>query len=232
MIMRRAVTLIALALWTLAVSAGAAAPAGAQTNDATAVNTTDGSSVFNLAFQVKKVNTSDVDAENTAVAFASCEDCRTIAGAIQVVLVTSDPEALEANNSAVAINYECSECDTLAAAYQFVVMGGDELQLSKEGKEQLKDLRKEFLALEERDDLTNEEIATEMARIAGEVAEVVDEELVTKAAEKAERKDDTSSTTTSVGTSGTGSASTSTTAGSASSVPASTSTSPSTTSGS
>ncbi len=44
--------------------------AGAQDNSAEAVNTKDGKSVFKLAFQVKKTMDDDVQATNTAVAFA------------------------------------------------------------------------------------------------------------------------------------------------------------------
>lgn len=198
--MRRVLTVL------LAVGMAFAAPhlaaADAQENDATAVNKKDGKSVFRLAFQVKQINDSDIDAENSATAFASCEDCRTVAAAIQVVLVTGDPDSLEAENDALAINYQCSECETLAAAYQFVIAGGEELEFSKEGKRRLRELRKEFQALKQRDDLTTQQLATEIARIAGEVAKVVDTELVTAEAEEPDGETTTTaadgSTTTSV----------------------------------
>ena len=175
---RRVVGLALLVVVTAAIvpMAGAAA----QENDATAVNTKDGKSVFKLAFKVKQVNNdSDVQAENSATAFASCEDCRTVAGAIQVVLVSGEPDAITAENSALAINYQCTECETLAAAYQFVIAGGEELEFSDEGKARLRELRKEFKDLKQRDDLSTQELAVEIARIAGEVAKVVDTELVT-----------------------------------------------------
>jgi putative peptide zinc metalloprotease protein len=199
--------LAALMAAAIAIVAPAVAPAAAQENDATAVNKKDGKSVFKLAFQVKQVNDSDVDAENSATAFASCEDCRTVAAAIQVVLVT-DPDSLEAENSAVAINYQCTECETLAAAYQFVIAGGEELEFTKEGQERLRELRKEFKALKQRDDLTTAQLATEIARIAGEVAEVVDSELVSEEDNAPDGSTttstpETSSTTTDVTTSST-----------------------------
>ena len=46
---------------------------------AVAVNTKDGSSVFRLAFSIKKVAGDVVDNANAAVAYSSCESCRTIA---------------------------------------------------------------------------------------------------------------------------------------------------------
>ena len=189
--MRRCLSvLLAFGIVLAAPSLGSAQ---AQENDATAVNTKDGKSVFKLAFKVKHVNDDDVDAQNSATAYASCEDCRTVAGAIQVVLITGDTDSLNAENSAVAINYQCSECETLAAAYQFVIAGGEELEFSDEGKKRLRELQKDFKALKQRDDLTTAQIAEEMARIAGEVAKVVDTELVS--AEKDREESDATTTT-------------------------------------
>lgn len=54
-------------------------PAQAQDSSAVAVNTRDGSSVFKLSFSVKRVMDSSVDADNAAVAYASCSDCQTVA---------------------------------------------------------------------------------------------------------------------------------------------------------
>src|SRR5215210_164304 len=86
-----------LALLIAAVAAlGAASPAMAQggsgDNAAVAVNTKDGSSVFKLAFDIRRTMSDVVDNGNAAVAYASCEECQTIAIAIQIVLVMGDPE--------------------------------------------------------------------------------------------------------------------------------------------
>jgi putative peptide zinc metalloprotease protein len=174
-------TIARLLLATLqAVAAGPAAPALAQSQDNTAVatNTKDGKSVFKLAFSVKKV-TGDVDATNTAVAYSSCTDCRTVAVAIQIVLV-SEVDAATPENVAVAINYDCTECETLARAFQFVYGDGEELEFTKEGKARLHDLKKRVQDLKQRDDLTLAQLAQELAVIAAEVAEVVDEETQVK----------------------------------------------------
>ena len=194
----------------LAVGLGAPiVPAGAQDNSAEAVNTKDGKSVFKLAFQVKKTMDSDVDANNSAVAFASCEDCKTVAGAIQVVLIAGNPSSVDAENVAVALNYQCTECETLAAAYQFVFGTGEEMKFTPEGKKRLNELKQQFKALKHRDDLTLSQLSAEMAAIAGEVAEVVDTELVAKDKEKADTP--SSSTTSSSTTSTTADAPTTTT---------------------
>jgi putative peptide zinc metalloprotease protein len=179
-------TLARLLLFALVAQAAAfAAPALAQTNTAVAVNKKDGKSVFKLAFSVKKVS-GDVDASNTAVAYASCTDCKTVAAAIQVVLVSDPGDSFTPTNTAIAFNYQCTECETLAAAYQFVYGDGQELEFTKEGKQRLHDLKKQFQDLKNRDDLTLEQLAHEIALIAGEVAKVVDTEVeVKKAAEEA-----------------------------------------------
>jgi putative peptide zinc metalloprotease protein len=181
----------------VAHAAALAAPAGAQSQDntAVAVNKKDGKSVFKLAFSVKKA-TGDVDAANTAVAYSSCTDCKTVAAAIQVVLVSGDSSSVTPQNVAVAINYECSECETLAAAYQFVYGDGQEVQFTKEGKQRLHDLKKRFFDLRHRDDLTLDQLAAEIAAIAAEVAVVVDTEVELKKGDPAPAAVDPTTTTT------------------------------------
>ena len=191
-VMRRVLGVLVAAL--VAVTFGAPMlPAGAQENSAEAINTKDGKSVFKLAFQVKKTMDSDVNASNSAVAFASCEDCKTVAAAIQVVLVADQPTSVDAENVAVALNYQCTECDTLAAAFQFVFGTGEEMKFTPEGKQRLNKLKQQFKALKQRDDLTLAQLSQEVAVIAGEVVEVVDTEPVPK--DKTEPATTSSSTT-------------------------------------
>ncbi|MEA2843367.1 MAG: putative peptide zinc metalloprotease protein [Actinomycetota bacterium] len=185
-----------------AAFAAFAVPVAAQSQDntAVAVNKKDGKSVFKLAFSVKKAS-GDVNPSNAAVAYSSCTDCKTVAAAIQVVLV-SDAGSVEPENLSLAINYQCSECETLAAAYQFVFADGQEVEFTKEGKERLHDLKKRFQDLKHRDDLTLEQLAAEISAIAAEVAEVVDTEVVLKKDKEAKEAKDAAtaeSTTTTAG---------------------------------
>ncbi|HEX6596883.1 MAG TPA: hypothetical protein VF045_08105, partial [Acidimicrobiales bacterium] len=142
----RAVALAGAMLFLFAL----AAPALAQTdNTAVAVNTEDGSSVFSFAFDIKRVGGDVVDPLNGAVAYASCTDCETVAVAIQIVLVSGDPDVVAPQNVAVAVNDDCELCLTLALAYQYVFGAGDEpLHFTKEGKERLKEVKKAFKELE------------------------------------------------------------------------------------
>lgn len=191
--------------------------AWAQDSAAVAVNQQDGKSVFKLGFSVKRVMDGDVDADNAAVAYASCTDCQTVAASIQVVLVLGDPDSVTTDNVAIAINYQCSSCDTLATAYQYVFGNGEPVRFSAEGNRRLADIRRRLQELRRRDDLTLQQLADEIAVLAGEVAEVVETELVPTGSEGAsgQQGETTTSTTTGVdqSTSTTGELSTTTTAG-------------------
>lgn len=196
----RARAVVMAALLVLAFPAATSTAAGAQEAQgdtaAVAVNTRDGSSVFRLAFSVKRVMGSEVDADNAAVAYASCADCQTVASSIQVVLLMDDADSVTTDNVAVAINYQCSECETLAAAYQYVFGDGQPVRFSAEGNRRLADIRRRLQALRQRDDLTLEQLAQEIAALAGEVAEVVDEELVPVGAAGAPGQESEQTTTT------------------------------------
>ncbi len=135
----------------LVLVAGAWYAPGAVASDdtaAVAVNTKDGSSVFRLAFSIKKVAGDVVDNANAAVAYSSCESCRTIALSIQIVLVTGDPETVTPANFAIAINESCTSCETLASAYQWV-LGTDEenVRFSPQGRHAINEIRKELRGL-------------------------------------------------------------------------------------
>ena len=190
--------LLALLLAVVALPTVAVTPASGQDNEAVAVNEKDGKSVFKLAFKVKRTMDSDVDADNTAIAYASCTDCETVAAAIQVVLMMEDPDSLDVRNTAVAINYDCSECETLAAAYQFVFGEGQPVRFSAEGNRKLADIRRRLQELRQRDDLTLQQLATELATLAAETAKVVAEETVPAGSTGTSPDRPTTTTTTSV----------------------------------
>ena len=90
---------------------------GSPINTAIVENTKDGSSVFKLAFQVRKIMGSEtVEPGNAAVAIASCTNCQTVAIAVQIVFFIGSPTVFAPENAAVAVNAGCSFCDTLATA--------------------------------------------------------------------------------------------------------------------
>jgi putative peptide zinc metalloprotease protein len=90
-------------------------------NQALAVNTDDGSVVYDVTFSLVWADGDAALNRNEAYALASCRDCRTVAVAFQVVLLVGSVDVVVPQNLAVAVNYACVECVTHALATQLVV---------------------------------------------------------------------------------------------------------------
>jgi len=181
--MSRSIALIVAAL--LALAAGAPGVALAQSSDpnyAIAVNESDGSSLFEFAFDVQNVVGDTVDQQNGALAYSSCDACQTVAVAIQIVLVSSETTStITPENEAIAINDRCTACSTVASAYQFVVGTGEPIRLTARGEAELRNIRKLLERLKKRFEdgkLTTEEIKGELADIRTRLERVVAEEIV------------------------------------------------------
>jgi putative peptide zinc metalloprotease protein len=175
---RLTITLLTLLL-AAGFSAAWPAPAHAQDNTAIAINTKDGAALFKFAFSVKRVAGDVVDNGNAAVAFASCENCQTVAIAIQIVLVTGDPSTVTPTNLALAYNFECTLCETMASAYQFVFGNGDNMRFTAEGRRLLAEIRREFHDLrKESEGLTLAEIDARVKALVARIRTVLQNELV------------------------------------------------------
>ena len=176
------------------------APAAVASDDtaAVAVNTKDGASVFRLAFSIKKVAGEVVDNANAAVAYSSCESCRTIALSIQIVLVTGNPDTVTPENVAIAINENCTSCETLASAYQWV-LGTDEenVRFSPEGRLAINEIRKELRDLG-KSDLPVDELQARVHQLMIRLGQVLRTELepVGKPPENRGQPTDSTPTTT------------------------------------
>lgn len=95
-------------------------------NQALAVNTTDGTTVYDAAFAMVYVTDgSDALNVNEAHAYASCSSCSAVSVAYQVVFVidtdATDDNVVAPQNLAGALNYECANCLTYALARQVFV---------------------------------------------------------------------------------------------------------------
>jgi putative peptide zinc metalloprotease protein len=102
-------------------------------NQALAVNTGDGTVVYDVAVALVWVKDGEVaDNRNQAYALASCTSCTTVAVAFQVVLIVGQTDVVAPVNVAVAANGGCLRCVTTALAVQLVVtlreMPSEELQ--------------------------------------------------------------------------------------------------------
>ncbi|MFN2491127.1 MAG: hypothetical protein ABR529_15630 [Actinomycetota bacterium] len=158
--------------------AAPAARAEGGDNTALAINTKDGSALFKLAFKVHRTMNGVVDQSNAAVAYASCEDCQTVAVAIQIVLVTGDADVVSPENLALALNEGCTSCDTLAFAYQYVTSTGGPVHFDADGNKELAEIRGAFHDLGKQEGLTIEQIQAEVDALVERLYATVDEHLV------------------------------------------------------
>ncbi|MGF9647951.1 hypothetical protein AAIH32_08265 [Pseudarthrobacter oxydans] len=91
-------------------------------NQALAVNTTDGSVTYSVAFALVWAEDGyPVDTRNEAYAFASCTGCAAVAVGFQVVLIVGQADVIVPENLSAAANYNCLECVTYALASQLVL---------------------------------------------------------------------------------------------------------------
>jgi putative peptide zinc metalloprotease protein len=151
-------------------------PAEAGDNAAVAVNLRDGSSKFQLAFKITRVNGDVVDSSNAAVAAASCSDCQTVAVALQAVLIFSDASVITPTNFAFAFNLDCERCYTLATAYQFVSTTGI-VRFTADGNRRIAEIRRQLQALRSAE-LSIEEIQARVDVLAGQLLDVMRTEIV------------------------------------------------------
>jgi putative peptide zinc metalloprotease protein len=91
-------------------------------NQALAVNTTDNTAAYDVAFALVWAD-GNQPATNTNEAFAaaSCTHCAAVAVAFQVVMVIGPNHAAAPENLSVAVNYHCVNCLTYALAQQLFV---------------------------------------------------------------------------------------------------------------
>ena len=149
-------------------------------NAAIAINKKNGSSLFKFAFAIRRVLGDVVDNENAAVAYSSCESCRTTAIAIQIVFVVGSPSTVTPTNVAVALNENCTACQSFATAFQFVVGVSDaSVGFTKQGKEELKEILREFKALK-RENYTLEEFHARTQALAQRLRTLLQTQLVSK----------------------------------------------------
>jgi putative peptide zinc metalloprotease protein len=91
-------------------------------NQALAVNTQDGTVVYDTAFALVWVN-GDQQAlnRNEAYAFASCTHCAAVSVGFQVVLVVGQNHVAAPQNISGSLNYHCVNCLTYALAKQLFI---------------------------------------------------------------------------------------------------------------
>lgn len=132
-------------------------------NQSLAVNTTDGSVVYDVAFALVWAEDGDtVDTRNEAYAFASCADCAAVAVGFQVVLIVGQTDVIVPENLSASANYNCVRCLTYALASQLVLtLDGP---LSSDGTAKLNALWQEIAAYGK--DLRNQPLSEIQGRLS------------------------------------------------------------------
>jgi putative peptide zinc metalloprotease protein len=95
---------------------------------------------------VGEVQGPSVAPENAATAYASCTDCRTVAVAVQVLMVVGPVSDYEPQNAAVAVNYQCVRCQTFAYANQVLLPVDHRIALSPEARDEIRSLQDQIKA--------------------------------------------------------------------------------------
>jgi len=180
-VLRRLTILVALATalaaWAPARAALAQEAAGGADNVVNVTNMQDGGKAARGQVAVAHDAAPTVGNQNLAIARATCTDCRTVAVAMQAVVVEAQPTDFEPHNAAVAANSGCTNCQTLAYAFQYVTQPGVPVHLSQEGQEGLRDIQEQV------DDAASSDlplgvVVAELDGAAGQLVNVINTELV------------------------------------------------------
>jgi putative peptide zinc metalloprotease protein len=118
---------------------------------------------------------------NSATAFASCVDCRTVVVAVQILLIGTHVTDFQPANSAVAVNYLCTRCATFAYASQVVVSAPDEFRVGQAAMQQLDTIGDEIGAAA-RSHVAFDQLSAQLDALVDELCTVVNAELTSAGA--------------------------------------------------
>ena len=92
---------------------------GAPQNIVQLVNSTDNKLRVAGHVQLNTTDSTVVNPVNEAVAYGSCNNCQTLAVALQINLLEAPVTQFQPQNVAFAVNYHCFQCTTVADAVQY-----------------------------------------------------------------------------------------------------------------
>jgi hypothetical protein len=171
--------LIAVLTLTVALLAGAAFPAlaGGPDNVVVTIATPDRPTVIRSSLAADRTGADEVTSANIARAESrDCTGCRSVAVALQAVLMTGEPSSVTPTNAAIALNTHCTRCETFAFAYQYAVSARGVERLSAAGNRAIADLRREAAALA-RSDLPFPELDARLQDVGARLKATVDAEI-------------------------------------------------------
>ena len=165
----------------LAIGLPAAAdpsPAGGANNVVIATSTASATLSQRSGVQIAIDAAPTAASGNLAVANASdCTGCRSVAVALQAVLVTGSPSTFVPANVATAVNSDCTGCTSYAYANQYVVQTSGPVHLTPTGLAEISALRSEADAVASSDE-SPDELTTDLDALAAQLKAVIDSQLV------------------------------------------------------
>jgi hypothetical protein len=139
----------------------------------TGTNTTD----LLSGVQVGSYKGDNLQSTNVARADSTdCTDCRTVAVAVQAVLVKHNPPTAEPKNVAIALNENCVSCTTYAFAYQYVVATESRVVLSDRGRARVAALR-EQIDTAAHSELSPDDLNVRLRELAADFRAAIDADL-------------------------------------------------------
>jgi hypothetical protein len=105
-----------------------------------------------------------------------CTDCRTVAVAVQAVLVKGSPHTASPTNAAIAINENCVGCTTYAFAYQYIVSTKDRVVLTDPGRDRIAAIR-EDIAAAAKSELAPDDLNTRLRELSADFRAAIDADL-------------------------------------------------------
>jgi hypothetical protein len=169
---------IAVMLAPSAAYADSAGYAGGANNVVLVRNTVDNSAAARDAVQIAHDPANTVANQNIASATSTnCTGCRTVAVAMQVIVVEGSPQVFVPANAAVASNGGCDTCTTLAFAFQYVIQTDRVSYLSAAAQQQLRVLRGE-VATATQSNLSYLDLKVELESLFSQVVDTVNSGLV------------------------------------------------------
>lgn len=114
--------------------------------------------------------------QNLALARSSCVDCRTVAVAVQVVLIEGSVTDFRPLNAAVAYNEECVRCQTFAFARQEILSPGRPVELSDEAEGRIDAIQARMRALAASDE-PFAQLAADLDGLTDQLVAVVEAEV-------------------------------------------------------
>jgi hypothetical protein len=169
---------LALATGGFLVAAAEATDSGTGPDQVVWAKTTGTSSTDLLSgVQVGSYKGDNLQSTNVARADSTdCTDCRTVAAAVQAVLVKHNPPTAEPKNVAIALNENCMSCTTYAFAYQYVVATEGRVVLSDRGRARVAALR-EQIDTAAHSDLSPDDLTARLRELAAEFRAAIDADL-------------------------------------------------------